>query len=66
MHHHVEQLRHLLAMVNPEHLGRADYLALLALARKIPQRKSDRVSGDVSQDSGNRLLNSSNSSSRLY
>lgn len=40
MHHHVEQLRNLLTLVDPERLGRADYLALLALARKIPQRKT--------------------------
>lgn len=34
--HHVEQLRALLALINPHHLNRDDYVALLALARAIP------------------------------
>lgn len=36
MQHHVDQLRMLLTVVNPAHLGKADYLALLSLARAIP------------------------------
>ena len=36
MQHHVDQLRMLLTVVNPAHLGKADYLSLLSLARAIP------------------------------
>lgn len=32
----VEQFRHLMNAINPCDLGRADYIALLALARRIP------------------------------
>ena len=50
MTHHVEQLRTLLSLVNPEQLSRYDYLALLSLARRIPHHENSG-GGGVGSDS---------------